>query len=99
MLTVLGYAIGLYFSGFLCSKFHLQRLLATGILGTAIIFGCIGLDGLLTHFQSAALISFLSFTNGLFQSTVLPCCVTILGTWFLGAKHGLLMVINTSMIR
>ena len=85
------YAIGLFLSGLLSSKFNHSLFISIGMILTGVAFSLIGICGFF-HTPIAVYIVLFAF-NGLFQSTGWPCNLAVMSKWTPKKYIGLILVL------
>ncbi|KAJ8381997.1 hypothetical protein SKAU_G00027750 [Synaphobranchus kaupii] len=76
------YAIGLYVSGVIGDRLNLRYVLSFGLCGSAIVEFVFGTLTEWLHIYNIYFYCSLWVLNGLLQSAVWPCVVTVMGNWF-----------------
>ncbi|XP_008314101.1 sugar phosphate exchanger 3 [Cynoglossus semilaevis] len=76
------YAVGLYLSGVIGDRVNLRYMLCFGLCGSAVVEFVFGTLTEWLHIYNIYLYCGLWVLNGLLQSTVWPCVVTVMANWF-----------------
>jgi sugar phosphate permease len=79
------YAVGQFVSGFLGDRFGARKIIACGLMGSALVSFCFGFT------QSALVFTLLFAVNGIFQSTGWANNIKALEPWFDHADRGKIM--------
>ncbi|XP_031438934.1 sugar phosphate exchanger 3 [Clupea harengus] len=76
------YAVGLYISGVIGDRLNLRYVLSFGLCGSAVVEFVFGTVTEWMAFYNVYFYCGLWVLNGLLQSAVWPCVVTVMGNWF-----------------
>lgn len=76
------YAVGLYISGVIGDRLNLRYVLSFGLCGSAVVEFVFGTVTEWLHLYNVYFYCVLWVCNGLLQSAVWPCVVSVMGNWF-----------------
>lgn len=87
-LFLFSYAIGIYISGVLGDRYDRRKLLASGMLLSAVLLFCFGVLTEWLHYYNKVLYAVLWCLQGLVQSVGWPSTVAVMANWFGKSNHG-----------